>query len=82
LQKQTTSTPSPPSPLAPPPPTPPLPKESETEAVFLNLSGAQESIPSLADRYDSPYRPAGLQRLAESIPGLHKRLECSDTEHA
>jgi hypothetical protein len=41
------------------------------ELEFVNLKGAQESIPSLAGRYDNPfltYRPAWLHRLAESIP--------------
>jgi hypothetical protein len=40
-----------------PPPllsSPQLLTESETEAVFVNLSGAQESIPSPADRNDNP----------------------------
>jgi hypothetical protein len=37
----------------------------------MQVQGTQESIPSLAGRYDNPYmsyRPAKLHRLAESIP--------------
>ncbi len=40
-----------------PPPllsSPQLLTESETEAVFVSLSGAQESIPNLPDRYENP----------------------------
>ncbi len=48
------------------------------EPEFVNIYEAQESIPSLAGLYDNPYmtyRPFKLHRLAESIPGLLKRLQ-------
>ena len=52
------------------------------ESVFVNLLGAQESIPSLAGRYDNPFlvparraTESGGTDSSESIPGLHKRLQ-------
>ncbi len=54
------------------------------ESVSVNLlRSLEESIPSLAGRYTAiytatqfPYPPARLHyRLAESIPGIHKRLQ-------
>ncbi len=48
-----------------------------TESVFVNLEGAMEPIPSLADRYDNPicrtgppgYTGCGGIDSSESIPG-------------
>jgi hypothetical protein len=56
--------------------------QSGQEPVFVDLLGAQESIPSMAGRYDKPiFRTgppgymAGVIDSSEPIPGLHKRLQ-------
>jgi hypothetical protein len=57
--------------------------EQYTEPGFVNVYGAQESIPSAyvswradtTNRVLVPYRPARLHRLAETIPGFVKRLQ-------
>ncbi len=55
--------------------TPPECQPTLHAPVFVDQLRSPESIPSLAGRYVRSYWAARLQRLVESIPGLHKRLQ-------